>query len=293
MPENLKGTLMISMRSGVLCGLVLALCSFAAVAHAQETGADDERARVHFQSGRSYFEEGSYEQALQEFSRAYELSPRAVLLVNIANVQERLAQWDAAAASLQRFVDTLPATDPQVATLQRRIVHLRERQAQQASQTPPDGTTATTSTSATTTTTTGTGATAGASTTTGTATTRPDAPVSEATTGLLVPSLIAFGVSAVGLISFGVFGGLAMSEESSVASGCGATVSCTPDQVQAMDDLALVADISLAIGLAAAATGAILILVSPPRSASTESLSARLVPYGGPLGGGVAVVGSF
>ena len=60
-----------------------------------------------------------------------------------------------------------------------------------------------------------------------------------------------------------------------------------------MDDLAIGADVSLAIGLVAVTTGAVLILVDPPRGGSTESASARIVPFGRAGGGGIAIQGSF
>ena len=45
-----------------------------------QSAENDERARTHFESGRSYFSEGAYERALQEFLQAYELSPRTPML---------------------------------------------------------------------------------------------------------------------------------------------------------------------------------------------------------------------
>lgn len=249
------------------------------VAQAQDS-ADDERARLHFSAGRSYFEEGTYEEALQEFRRAYELSGREVLLVNIANTQERLGRWREAADTLEQFVATLPAHDQQRPILQRRIENLRARAAQHEAEerarsereAPP--------------------------TTTADAA-PPEAPsalppaTATASDGLLVPSLVAFGVGAAGLITFATLGGLAMAEESAVASGCGATRSCTRLEVQAMDDLAIGADVSLAIGLVAGATGAVLLIVDPPRGASTESASARVLPFGHAEGGGISIQGSF
>ena len=262
---------------------VACLVSSAGTAHAQDS-TDDERARLHFSAGRSYYEEGNYEQALVEFQRAYDLSHRDVLLVNIANAQERLGQWREASATLERFVASLPEGDEQRPTLSRRIENLRSRADQHEAELRAREQTQTTTTTTTTSGEPSSSTTEPATTTTTT---------SGASEGLLVPSLVAFGVGAAGLIAFATLGGLALAEESSVADGCGATMSCTPAEVQAMDDLAIGADVSLAIGLAGVATGAILLIVDPPRGGSSESASARVMPFGHREGAGISVQGSF
>lgn len=262
---------------------VVALLHPASSASAQS---DDERARLHFSAGRSYYEEGSYEQALVEFQRSYDLSQRAVLLVNVANSLERLGRWREAADSLEQYVATLEEADAARATLVRRIENLRQRAAQHeagesapaepieqvadpAPHSPSDETTAPA------------------------ADTIALPQSQQGTDGLLVPSLVAFGVAAAGLATFATLGGLALAEESSIAEGCGATSACTPAQVRTMDDLATGADVALAAGLVALATGAVLIIVDPPHGGSTESASIRVAPFGGQHGAGVSVHGSF
>jgi hypothetical protein len=261
--------------------VVAAVLVVTASASAQESS-DDQRARLHFEAGRSYFEEGDYEQALDEFSRAYALSHRAVLLVNIANCQERLGRWTEAADSLGTFRDSLPPEDDQRATLARRIENLRARALEHQE------TTTTTTTDA------GAGTTAaptGAETTTTTTTSS----ASGGSDGLLIPAVIALGVGGASLIAWGVLGGMALGEESAVASGCGATVSCTPAQVQTMDDLALGADIAMVVGLVGVATGVVLFLVDPPRGAASDRASRgpTVAPYAGRDGAGAAIAGSF
>lgn len=257
----------------VLASFVV-LTLFAPAALAQDASSDDERARLHFEAGRSYYEEGNYEGALAEFQRSYALSSRVVLLLSIANCQERLGLWAEAADSLDPFVASLPEGEERV-TLHRRVENLRVRAAERASAAQADD--ANDANDATT------------SDATATTSSTPDTAGSD---GLLVPSLVAFGVGAAGLIAWGTLGGLALAEESSVADGCGATRSCTPEQVQAMDDLALGADIAMAVGLVGVATGAILLLADPPRGGS-ESASLQVLPTGGRHGAGLLVRGSF
>lgn len=252
------------MRSTSLAVAALAALTLAAPSALAQESAEDERARLHFEAGRSYYEEGNYEEALDEFRRAYTLSNRPVLLMNIAHCQERLGQWAEAAESLEQFIATMPPNAEERPTLQRRIENLRARAAQHGT-TEPDAT----STPAPTTSATG------------------------ASDGLLVPSLVAFGVGGAGLIAWGILGGLALGEESTIAAGCGATRSCTPAEVQAMDDLALGSDISLGIGLAGILAGVILIVVDPPRGATTEAASIQVLPTGDRYGAGLTVRGAF
>lgn len=268
--------------SSFFVGAAIAALTISSVAHAQGEGEDDQRARLHFEAGRSYFEEGDYEQALDEFQRAYDLSERPVLLVNIANCQERLGQWQEAATSLTTFVDSLPPEDAQRPTMQRRIDNLRARAAQH--QPPPDRTSDTTS-----------DATSTSDTTSGTATTSAaTSTFTPASDGLLAPAIAAFSVGGAGLILWATLGGLALTEEQAVSSGCGATTSCTAAQVQAMDDLALGADIAMAVGIAGVATGVILIVVDPPHGASgTTEATASIAPYGSRDGAGLTITGSF
>ena len=91
--------------------------------------ADDRRARIHFESGRQYFDEGEYERAVEEFTRAYELSHRPPLLMNIASGLERLGRYGEAADRMQAYHDQAEDTVPTRDVLLRRIANLRERAA--------------------------------------------------------------------------------------------------------------------------------------------------------------------
>ncbi|MEZ4253043.1 MAG: hypothetical protein R3B99_32955 [Polyangiales bacterium] len=102
---------------------------------------DDRRARVHFESGRQYFDEGEYERAVEEFTRAYELSGRPALLMNVASGLERLGRYAEAADRMQAYHDQAEDTVPTREVLARRIANLRERAASMelsARDTPPE-----------------------------------------------------------------------------------------------------------------------------------------------------------
>jgi tetratricopeptide (TPR) repeat protein len=82
---------------GVVPHLVIAL-ALSAVAHAQSAEVDpfaaaeshDEEARALFQAGRRAFADARYEDALDRFRSAYELSHRPELLYNIGHAADRL-----------------------------------------------------------------------------------------------------------------------------------------------------------------------------------------------------------
>ena len=56
----------------------------------------DDRAREYFMNGKSLFEEGEYQAAVDAWQKAYELSPRALLLYNIATAHEKLGELEEA-----------------------------------------------------------------------------------------------------------------------------------------------------------------------------------------------------
>ncbi len=252
---------------------------------AGDAEADDARARTHFESGRSYFEVGNYERALEEFQQAYELSGRAVLLINIANCQERLGRWAEAADTVDRYAATLEAESGERATLARRAESLRARAAEREAQEEAQRAQLERARAEREAHTAEPGGPSGAG--------GPSAS-SGASDGLLVPAIVAFGVAGVAAISWGTLGGLALSEQSRVESGCGATVSCSPSEVADMDAFALGADVSMSIALVAAVAGAVMLIADPPRGgASSESAGLRVAPWADALSAGIALGGTL
>lgn len=86
----------------------------------------DADARAYFVAGDEFYASGRYEEAERAFAEAYRLSPRPLLLFNLANAQERSGRWERAVTSLQAYrqhapASEYPALDTRIAELQRRI----------------------------------------------------------------------------------------------------------------------------------------------------------------------------
>ena len=86
---------------------------------------DDENARRHFESGAAYLQHADYENALREFTAAYKLSKRPELLLNIATVNERMGEPQAAIDALKEYLSVAPDTADR-ATVESRIANLRK-----------------------------------------------------------------------------------------------------------------------------------------------------------------------
>lgn len=243
---------------------VVAGVAAASPARAQSDG--DERARLHFESGRSYFEEGAYERALVEFERAYELSPRTAMLFNLGTTYERLARYGEAADAFERYANESPDL-PNRATLLRRVENLRRRAAAQEANEPDPGPDPDVETETEAETQTG-------STSTSTA------PPSETTSsgggggaGLIIGGAVGLGVAGVGLVMTAIFGGLTLAEQSSVEDGCYATGPCTDDEISTLRTFATVTDVGW-ITAAVAGTAGVILLALGIASGSDDSQAA-------------------
>lgn len=243
-------------RLAVALATIVSLCPLTALGQ----DSDNERARVHFSSGRSYFDEGNYERALEEFQQAYALSPLPLMLFNIGTTQERLGMLREAADTFERFLREVPDADNRD-VLTRRIANLRSRAERIAAGHADPGE----QTEVTTTTTTAT------------------APRGGSGDGLVLGGII--GLGAV------ITGALALSAESSVQGGCYATRSCTPADVSDMDTFALATDILWPVAAVAAGAGAVLLLLG--LSANGSGATAWIVPSLSPTAFGVTAGGSL
>lgn len=123
-----------------LLAIAILLCSLTERAQAQSSGADEE-ARALFQAGSVAFDEGRYENALEHFRRAYELSRRPALLYNVGVAAERVRHDEEALAAFQQFLREVPdtpqrtAVEARVAILERAI---RDRTQPEESQEQPE-----------------------------------------------------------------------------------------------------------------------------------------------------------
>lgn len=102
------------------------LCSV--TSHAQSTS--DDLARRHFDSGVAYLEESDYDNALKAFQKAYELSKRPEILLNIATVHERQGALPSAVAALKGYLEAAPQGE-HVETVKLRIQNLEKRSQEQ------------------------------------------------------------------------------------------------------------------------------------------------------------------
>jgi len=255
-----------------------------ATAHAQ----DENRARMHFQAGASYYEAGEYEDALREFQRAYDLSNKPELFYNFSLSYQQLGDLENAIEYLRRYLAEVENV-PNRGNLERRLENFEERLAEQRAreqtpqqeQTPPD--------------------------------TEPiepgpaEPPPSEEMTfgssapepeiddteggglsGLTVVGLVTAGVGVVTMATFGI---LALGEESSVADGCGATTSCTEDDVSTMDTFALLSDIGLGVAVVGGALAVVGLVTGGGDDPATDTASVS--PWIAPEGAGASLRGAF
>jgi tetratricopeptide (TPR) repeat protein len=70
--------------------------------------AEDREARKQFEAGAEAYEAEQYERALECFQKAYDLSPRPVLLFNIAKTEDKLERKREARDHYKRFLAAVP-----------------------------------------------------------------------------------------------------------------------------------------------------------------------------------------
>lgn len=89
----------------------------------------DQRARELYENGAVLYEEGRYEDAVAAWEEAWRLSGRPLLLYNMANAMERLGRWEEAMDLLNRYRAYAPADERDV--LDRRIRNIERRAVEQ------------------------------------------------------------------------------------------------------------------------------------------------------------------
>jgi tetratricopeptide (TPR) repeat protein len=105
----------------------------------------DVEARARFESGRLAFESGRFEEALSDFRRAYELSPRPLILYNMGIAYDRLRRDAEALDAFERYLASTPNAANR-GEIEARLVILRR---QIGAREGPAGTTTTTSSTTT------------------------------------------------------------------------------------------------------------------------------------------------
>src|SRR5437016_7931724 len=87
---------------------------------------EDELARAHFLSGQSYFDEGRFTDALNEFREAYRISRVPGFQYNLGVCEEKLGHVDTAIAAFERYLREAPGA-PDRANVEGRLRPLRGR----------------------------------------------------------------------------------------------------------------------------------------------------------------------
>ncbi|HZS35341.1 MAG TPA: CDC27 family protein [Polyangia bacterium] len=219
-----------------------ALVSFLSPAARAQSADDQEAAKAHFLAGSAYYEQANYNDAVKEFNEAHRLSQRPDLLYNIALCYERLEQYDKAIAALKQYLSE-KQNAPDGNVIQERIQNLEKRR-----------TVTTVTVSAT-------------------------PPKKFRHTASLVVGSVGVAVLAAALGT-----GLAADQiHKDLDRACPNSL-CVDSSLRSKRDqgydLAVASDVLLGVGLAALATGVVLLIVElkrPPRAA------ARLAPAGGGL----------
>ncbi len=103
----------------------LVLLAVAAPAAAQ-SDEDLREAQRQFEAGRVLFDDGDWEGAAGRFERAWALSRQPDLLYNLYVAYERAGELPLAAERLRAYIDAAPDS-PERSTLERRLSHLEQR----------------------------------------------------------------------------------------------------------------------------------------------------------------------
>ena len=114
-----------SLRRRVI-GAALAAFVAAASPTACAQSSSDELARRHFESGVAYLEEADYSSAITAFQKAYDLSKRPEILLNLATVHERNADPESAVTALRAYLEAAPEGE-HVTTVKLRLQNLEKR----------------------------------------------------------------------------------------------------------------------------------------------------------------------
>jgi tetratricopeptide (TPR) repeat protein len=247
---------------------------------------DDENARRHFESGAAYLQQSDNENALREFQAAYALSKRPALLLNIANVYERMGKPREAVDTLTKYLDADPKAADRT-TQETRIANLKKRIESEPA--PPPAASAAPAPSAAPTTST--------SSTTSSTSSAPPPPLDTAKparapnrTGAYV-LLGVGGASAVGAVITGVIAKGKYDKADHGSSAC--KPSCPDDTVNPIKSMALVSTILTGVAVVSVGVGGVLFFTAKPPASDTASLSPSLQAGVAPGGGKVEATWRF
>lgn len=297
-----------------LVGILLQLVALTvpSVVGAQD-GGDQERARLHFQSGASYYDTGDYEMALQEFQRSYDLSRKAELFYNLSLTYERMGDLQKATEFLRRYLaeatnvadrvtmetrlgnferrldqkrqedaarqatlaaEALERSQREGEEIARREAAEREAAAAQAAQEHAESQPQEQTAPQT------------------------EAALAESTVanepdtggGLNSVSIAGFAVGGAGLATFGITAGLAYASFGELSEGCVQARTCQQSDVDRVENLSLIADIGLGVAAAGAIIGIVFLFVDLE---DADESHAAVAPWIGQDVVGAVAAGTF
>ena len=244
----------------VLGAWVLGAFLFVPSRAAAQAPTSDELARRHFDSGAAYLQESDYENALKAFEKAYELSKRAAILINIATVQERRGNLEGAIQALRTYLELEPAGE-HAETTRLRLQNLEKRQAEAPPPAPPPVAP-------------GPAPAPLAPPPEPAKTQKPIAPPKDAGGAVdRTPAFIAFGIAGAAAIGAGVTGILANDQYQDAKENC--SPNCQDSELSSGRTLAVVSTVATGVAVVGAGFGLVLWL-SPPSSDAAASASVRV-----------------
>ncbi|MBL8949904.1 MAG: tetratricopeptide repeat protein [Myxococcaceae bacterium] len=101
--------------------------------------ADDvNRAKVHYQAGKTHYDLGNYSEAIREFAAGYALAPKPEFLINLGQAYRASGDLRTALDMYQRYLEKAPANAPQRAQVQGLMNDLRAELADSAPRKEPE-----------------------------------------------------------------------------------------------------------------------------------------------------------
>jgi hypothetical protein len=259
-------------------GLCAALLGQVAPLNAQS---DDENARRHFESGAAYLQQSDNENALREFQAAYSLSKRPALLLNIANVYERMGKPKEAVEALTKYL----AEDPKAAdrtTQETRIANLKKRAEAGDSTSPPPAASASPTPAQS------------AVLPIPSSTPPPAEAPKPARSPNRTPAYIALGAGgalAVGAVITGLVAKSKFDKADHGSSAC--TPNCSDSTVSSIKSMALVSTILTGVAVVSVGVGGVLFFTAKPPAAEAASVGPSLQAGFQPGGGKVEATWRF
>lgn len=232
----------------------------------------DEQARAHFVLGRSAYDAGNYDEAIEQFTRAHELSQRSDLLFNLYQAHHRAQHLEQAVGYLERYLTEGSPDDLQRGTLTERLSNMRreleEQQAQEAREAEE----------------------AERRRQEELARTRAE----QQSHSMRNAGIAVLSIGAAAGVMFGVFAGLAAKEDGELSDRpCAATATCSGSDVETLRRRTRGADVSAGLAGAGLLTGLIILLVSGGSSSESTDSSVALRPHIDGRNAALTLRGSF